>query len=135
MTEQYPNRESLLEMAESFMGACVLGAAAELDLFTLLARQPATAEQVTIRIDGDRRCTEILLDAAVSLNLLDKADGLYRTPEPLQPWLVEDAEETLLPMIRHRMNVLRGWVQLPWMAKAGVPFPRQLSIRGILADR
>ena len=135
MTKQYPDRKALLEMAESFMAACVLGAAAELDLFTLLANQPASAEQITTRINGDRRCTEVLLDAAVSLDLLDKIDGLYSTPQPLIPYLTEDAAETLLPMVRHRMNVLRGWVQLPWMAKAGVPFPRQLSIRGILADR
>jgi len=135
MTKQYPDRVALLDMAESFMAACVLGAAAELDLFTLLAGAPANAEEVTGQIDGDRRCTEILLDAAVSLDLLDKVDGCYSTPGPLVPYLTEDAEATLLPMIRHRMNVLRGWVQLPWMAKAGVPFPRQLSIRGIVADR
>ncbi len=135
MTKQYPVRAALLQMAESFMGACVLGAAAELDLFSLLADEPATAEQVTERINGDLRCTEILLDAAVSLDLLDKADGLYSTPEPLKAYLTEDSEETTLPMVRHRMNVLRGWVQLPWMAKSGVPFPRQSSIRGPLADR
>lgn len=135
MTTPYPTRESLLEMAESFMSACVLGAAAELDLFTLLAEEPATAEQVTNRIRGDRRCTEILLDAAVSLDLLDKKDGLYSTPAPLVPYLTKDADETVLPMVHHRMNVLRGWVQLPWMAKSGVPFPRQASIRGPLADR
>jgi ubiquinone/menaquinone biosynthesis C-methylase UbiE len=135
MTKPYPTRKQLLEMAESFMAACVLGAAAELDLFTLLADKPATAEQVTERIRGDRRCTEILLDAAVSLDLLDKIDGLYSTPDPLVPNLTEGADETILPMVRHRMNVLRGWVQLPWMAKSGVPFPRQSSIRGPLADR
>ncbi len=135
MTKQYPNRQTLLEMAESFQGACVLGAAAELDLFSLLADEPATALQVSERIGGDRRCTEILLDAAVSLDLLDKVDGRYSTPEPLVPYLTEGGEETTLPMVRHRMNVLRGWVQLPWMAKSGVPFPRQSSIRGPLADR
>jgi hypothetical protein len=135
MTKQHPDRAALLDMAESFMAACVLGAAAELDLFTLLANEPATADEVTRWIDGDRRCTGILLDAAVSLDLLDKEDGIYSVPQSLVPYLTEGVEETVLPMIRHRMNVLRGWVQLPWMAKAGVPFPRQLSIRGILADR
>ncbi len=135
MTKQHPDRVALLDMAESFMAACVLGAAAELDLFTLLANAPATAKNVTTQIDGDFRCTEILLDAAVSLDLLDKVDGRYSTPGPLVPYLTGDSAETLLPMVRHRMNVLRGWVQLPWMAKSGVPFPRQSSIRGALADR
>jgi len=135
MTKQYPDRKALLEIAESFMAACVLGAAAELDLFTLLADQPASAEQITTRIKGDRRCTEVLLDAAVSLDLLDKNDGIYTTPQPLIPYLTSSGKETALPMVLHRMNVLRGWVQLPWVAKSGVPFPRQSSIRGPLADR
>ena len=135
MTRQYPDRAKVLEMSESAMVACVLGAAAELDLFTLLAGEPATAEQLTERIGGDLRCTEALLDAVVSLNLLDKTDGVYRTPEPLVPYLTEGAEQTVLPMVRHRMNILRGWTQLAWTAIAGVPFPRQASIRGPMADR
>jgi SAM-dependent methyltransferase len=113
----------------------VLGAAAELDLFTLLADEPATAEQVAERLDGDRRCTEVLLDAAVSLDLLDKNDRTYSTPGPLVPYLTAGADATALPMVLHRMNVLRGWMQLAWIAKSGVPFPRQSSIRGPLADR
>lgn len=135
MTKQYPDRQKILEMAESYMGACVLGAAAELDLFTLLANEAATAEEVTRWIRGDRRCTEVLLDAAVSLDLLDKEDGIYSVPQPLVSCLTEGSEDTVLPMIRHRMNILRGWSQLSWMAKSGVPFPRQASIRGMLADR
>jgi SAM-dependent methyltransferase len=122
-------------MAESFMGACILGAAAELDLFTFLADEPATAEQVTEWIHGDRRCTEVLLDAAVALDLLDKDEGIYSVPQALVPYLTDGADDTALPMVLHRMNVLRGWVQLAWMARSGVPFPRQSSIRGPLADR
>ncbi len=33
------------------------------------------------------------------------------------------------------MSVLRGWSQLAWVAKAGIPPPRQSSIRGPVADR
>lgn len=134
MTRQYPDRAKVLEMSESAMVACVLGAAAELDLFTLLA-EPATAEQLTERVGGDLRCAEALLDAVVSLNLLDKTGGVYRTPEPLVPYLTEGAEQTVLPMIRHRMNILRGWTELAWTVKTGVPFPRHASIRGPMADR
>ena len=135
MTRQYPDRAALLEMSDSFMAACVLGAAAELDLFVLLAHGEATSEQVAKRTGGDCRCTEVLLDAAVSLDLLEKADGRYRTPEPLVSLLTEGNEASILAMVRHRMNLLRGWSQLAWTAKAGMPFPRQVSIRGTVADR
>lgn len=132
---KYPDRRQILQMSESFMGACVVGAAAELDLFSLLAGKPGTAEQVTRLVDGDLRCTEALLDAAVSLDLLDKENGVYSTPEPLVAFLTEDGKATVLPMLRHRMNILRNWSQLAWTAKAGVPFPRQVSVRGLVGDR
>ena len=92
MAKQYPDRRQILQMSESFMAACVVGAAAELDLFSLLAGKPATAEEVTGMVDGDLRCTEALLNAAVSLDLLDKENGVYSTPEPLAAFLTEDGE-------------------------------------------
>lgn len=135
MARQYPDRDQLMEMSESFMSACVLGAAAELDLFSLLAGEPCTAAEVAERIGGDLRCTEVLLDAATALRLLDKAGGVYSVPESLQPLLTEGGELTTLPMLLHRMNILRGWAQLAWTARSGVPAPRQASIRGAEADR
>ncbi len=38
-------------------------------------------------------------------------------------------------MILHNMTVLRNWAQLAWVVKAGIPGPRQASIRGFEADR
>lgn len=135
MSRQYPDRDQIMTMSESFMHACVLGAAAELDLFSLLAAEPSTAAGVAERIGGDRRCTEVLLDALVALCLLDKTGGVYSLPVPLQPLLTEGGEETALPMILHRMNILRGWAQLAWTAKRGGPCPRPASVRGPEADR
>jgi SAM-dependent methyltransferase len=124
-----------MKISESFMEACVLGAAAELDLFSLLTAEPSTASGVAERIGGDRRCTEVLLDAAAALCLLDKSGGVYSVPEPLQPLLTDGGEETALPMILHRMNILRGWAQLAWTAKRGGPCSRPSSVRGPEADR
>jgi SAM-dependent methyltransferase len=49
--------------------------------------------------------------------------------------VTEEDPQTTLPMIRHRMNILRQWAQLAWVTKAGIPAPRQVSIRGAAADR
>ncbi|MDY0169543.1 MAG: methyltransferase [Thermoguttaceae bacterium] len=38
-------------------------------------------------------------------------------------------------MLRHRMNILRGWAQLAWVVRAGIPAPQQASIRGPAGDR
>ena len=135
MTRQWPDREQILEMANRFMPTCVLGAAAELDLFTLLADEPSSAEQVARSLGSDRRATTVLLDALVALKLLEKEEQVYSVPEEIRPFLVEGSDQSTLPMVRHRMNILRSWMQLAWVAMAGLPGQRQASIRGPAADR
>ena len=135
MSEKRPDREKIMEMSGGFMSACVVGAATELDVFTLLGDGALSAESMAERLKADRRATGILLDAVASLGLLEKRDELYSVPPELRPLLTEGSPETLLPGIRHRMNVLRAWSQLAWVTKAGIPPPRSASIRGPEADR
>ncbi len=131
----WPTREQLLEMAASFRSACVLGAAAELDLFTAIGQEVLSLEEVTGRLKSDRRATRILLDALVALRVLSKQSDRYSVPEPLRPMLVAHQPGSLLPMVHHSMNLLRNWSQLAWIVKAGIPGPRTASIRGFDADR
>ena len=135
MARKRPDRQNILDRMADFMSACVIGAAAELDLFTLLGRRPLSADEVADQLRADRRATAMLLDAVAALDLLDKQDDRYRLPDELLPVLCEDAKDNILPMVRHRLNVLRGWSQLAWVTKAGIPGPRQSSIRGPAGDR
>jgi SAM-dependent methyltransferase len=135
MKEARPDGQQILDMAAGFQAACVLGAAAELDVFTILSRQAMSAEELADLLDWDRRATAILLDAVAALDLLQKQDGRYAVADQLRPWLVDGRPQSVLPMIWHRMNVLRGWSQLAWVTKAGIPCPRPVSIRGAAADR
>jgi precorrin-6B methylase 2 len=135
MNQRRPDRQQILEMAAGFETACVLGAAAELDVFTILSREAMSAEGLTRLLSYDRRATTVLLDAVAALRLLDKQGDRYAVPDQVRPWLVDGSPQSVLPMIRHRMNVLRGWSQLAWVAKAGIPCPRPASIRGAEADR
>lgn len=132
--KQWPTRAEVLEMGASFMPSCVLGAAAELDLFTLLGEASLTADEIAQRLKSDLRGTRMLLDAVTALNLLNKQGDCYHVPSELRP-LLSASPETVLPMLLHRMNILRGWSQLAWVVKAGIPGPRQASIRGPAADR
>ena len=61
------DRERILEMACGFMSGCVLGAAAELDLFTLLGDDSMTADQIADGLGADLRATAMLLDVVASL--------------------------------------------------------------------
>jgi len=135
MNQRRPDRQQILEMAAGFETACVLGAAAELDLFTILSREAMSTEELARLLGSDRRATAVLLDAVAALQLLDKQGDRYAVPDEVHPWLVDGSPQSVLPMIQHRMNVLRGWSQLAWVAKGGIPCPRPASIRGAEADR
>jgi len=135
MSQDPLDRDQILEMTAGFMPACVVGAAAELDLFGALDRRPASAQTVADRLEADRRATTILLDAIVALGLIEKDRNLYSISAEIQSLLTQDSPRTILPGILHRLNVLRSWSQLAWVTKAGIPCPRQASIRGPAADR
>lgn len=135
MSQDPLDRDQILEMTAGFMPACVIGAAAELDLFGALDRRSAPAQTIADRLGSDRRATTILLDAVVALGLIDKDGDLYSISAEIQSLLTHDTPDTILPGILHRLNVLRSWSQLAWVTKAGIPCPRQASIRGPAADR
>lgn len=135
MTIPRPHRENILELCSQFMNACVIGAAAELDLFSVVGAGPVSLEELASRLRGDRRGLAILADAVAGLGLLEKTEGRYRVPAELLPLLTEASSESILPMIRHRANMLRAWANLAWTAKAGMPAPRTSSLRGPAGDR
>lgn len=135
MSPPRPDRQQLLDMAAAFRPVCVLGAAAELDVFTRIGGRRVSAEGLAEELEADLRALAMLLDALAALGLLEKSEGRYAVPEELRPWLTAGTPETLLPMVLHNMNVLRGWAQLAWVVKAGIPPPRMASIRGPQADR
>jgi len=130
MPEPRPNRQQILEMMNGFRPAFVLGAAAELDVWTTLGDHSLTASQLAEKLHCNPRAMAMLLDALAALLLLEKNDGRYRVSPQQKDWLVEGGRETILPMLRHGMNIARAWSQLAWVAKSGIPMPRPSSVRG-----
>lgn len=139
MTETTPekrlNRTAILEMARTFGGSCILGAAAELDVWSVLGDQRLTGDELASRLGADPRGARMLLDALTAMHLLMKDEEHYSAPIELRPLLTTGSPESILPMILHSMNILRHWSQLAWIVKAGILPPRQASIRGFDADR
>ncbi|MHB1034510.1 MAG: methyltransferase [Pirellulales bacterium] len=127
--------EQILDTMNAFKGACVLGAAAELDLFTAVGSSWISAGEAAARAGADPRATTILLDVLAAMGLLEKHEHRYRVPLDLEGFLTEDSPRNILPMIRHQTNCLRGWGQLARVAKEGSPVRQQTSIRGAEADR
>ena len=134
MGEQW-TAEALLEVLRGYYPACVLIAAAELDVFTCLHGQPMSAADLADRIQCDRRATAILLDALAAMRLLVKREGVYEVPATVTELLTETGVHCALGMVRHQGNCLRRWGQLARVTQTGRPVEGEVSVRGATADR
>ncbi len=126
--------QKISETIRSFQAACVLGAAADLDVFSILHKNPMTAEAIADHIDANLRATVILLDALTSMELLIKDYNAYSVPEDAADLLCESSAHNILPEVRHLANCHRRWIQLAKVVKTGKPAERIPSIRGPEAD-
>ena len=128
--------DEILALARAFQVPCVLNAAAELDVFGAFCGEALTAETLAERLGADLRATVILADALAALELLVKDGGAYRPAPGVTETLTETGSDSVLAMVRHSGNCMRGWAQLGAIAKQGSPSdPKPESVRGPEADR
>lgn len=126
--------DRLLETVRGFQAACVITAAADLDLFTAFEDGSATTAVIAGRINADPHATEVLLDALAALGLLVKQGESFRVPPEIAELLTEGSPASVLPGVRHQANCLRRWAQLARVVRTGRPADRTSSIRGETAD-
>jgi len=107
----------LLEIAFNFRESRVLLTGVELDVFTLLAEEGKDLQQVCHILTSDKRATQYLLDAMVSMKLLEKAEGKYKTVPEIVPFLSRNGSECMLPMLEHYANLWQRWSQLTEIVK------------------
>ena len=133
MTKSWTATE-LLEVTRAFQPACIITAAAELDVFTALDNGAASAGTLADRIGADPRGTTVLLDALVAFGLLNKREALYALSPGVADLLCADSPRNVLPAVRHQGNCLRRWAQLAQVMRSGRPAERTPSVRGAQAD-
>ncbi len=127
--------EEVLDLVRLFQPACVLAAAADLDVFSPLHEKPMTAQALVSNLGTDLRATTILLDALVALEFLTKHNNDYSVPENAAKLLTEKSDTSVLPMVRHLANCLRRWAMLAVVTQTGKPADCGPSIRGKDADQ
>jgi len=123
----------LMELVRAFQPACIVIAAAELDVFTILHGQPTDAARLAGRLTSDLRATAVLLDALAAMRLLHKRDGAYEVPADVAAVLTETGAHCMLGMVRHQGNCLRRWGQLAKVTLTGRPI-EDVSVRGAQED-
>lgn len=125
----------VLALARAYQPVCVLAAAAELDLFSILADGPLTAAALAKRLHATERGMTILLDALVALDLLAKHGDTYAVPDGVAAALTADGPSSALAMVQHQANCLRRWAQLARVVRDGSHEIPTGSIRGEAGDR
>lgn len=126
--------DEVVNLVRAYQPACVIAAAAELDIFTALSSCPMTAAKLAQRLRTDTRATTVLLDALAALGFLIKNEAKYQVPPHIAAVLAEVSPDNVLPAIRHHANCLRRWAELARVVKTGKPAERAQSIAGPQAD-
>jgi len=126
--------DRVLEITRGFQPACILAAAADLDLFDALGSGRPTVDQIARRLKCDKRGITVLLDALVALQILNKRGNRYSVPARVASVLTRAGSDSVLSMVQHQANCLRRWDQLARVIKTGMPARRVPSIRGEEGD-
>ena len=116
--------ESIFGIARSFMECRLLLTGVELNLFSLVASAPLSAEEIAGKVKGDLRATMILLDALSALGFLEKKDNHYRTAPSLVPLLSDSEPTSILPGLQHSAHLWQTWSQLTDIVHRGGPARR-----------
>jgi predicted O-methyltransferase YrrM len=109
--------KTILDLSRNFMESRILLTGAELNLFTLLASSPLTAQEVAARIGTNLRALIIVLDALAAMELLVKKEGRYSCPPEISSLLSEKSPESILPMVQHMAHVWQRWSKLTQKVK------------------
>ena len=106
------------ELIRGFMPSRAVLTALELDVFTAVGKG-ATAKQIAARIQAAVRSTETLLNALVSLKLLEKADGVYTNAPLSARFFVEGTPDSARSAQLHTVNMWKRWSTLTDAVRAG----------------
>jgi (2Fe-2S) ferredoxin/predicted O-methyltransferase YrrM len=110
--------DDLNEMIRAFMPSRAVLTALELDVFSAVA-SGASAERVAQKIHADSRATEMLLNALVSLKLLDKADGTFVNTPASARFFSEGSRDNARAGLLHTANMWQRWSTLTECVRVG----------------
>ncbi|MGD0138081.1 MAG: methyltransferase [Tepidisphaeraceae bacterium] len=134
MENRQQSAEEINELVRGYQAACVIMAAAELELFDRMGGRPFTAAQAAENLRTDLRGITVLLDALAALQLLGKQGERYELAANVADVLTARGSRSMLAMVQHQATCLRRWSHLAEVVKTGRPAPRQPGIRGADAD-
>lgn len=121
-----------LRIMQIMHGAWALQAfmtAFRLDFFSPLSRKPLTATELAAELKTDVTATELLLNALLALDLLERKGDRFSVVEASRPYL--DKESPLYMGDYLLMDGVKdGWMQLSESVKTGAPYSKINQTKG-----
>jgi len=108
----------LNQLLRSFMSSRVVLTALELDVFTAVGNG-ASAEHIARVIATDTRATEMLLNALVSLKLLEKRDATFCNTARTTRFFREGSKDNARGGLLHVANLWRRWSTMTDCVRTG----------------
>jgi len=103
--------DELNEMIRAFMASRAVLTALELDVFMAVGAG-ASAERVAQKVRRDARATESLLNALVSLNVLEKRDGTFFNTPAAARFFAQDSRDSARASLMHTAHLWETWSTL-----------------------
>ena len=110
--------DDVVETIRGFMPSRIILTALELDVFTAIGKG-GTAMQIAGRIQCAVRATEMLLNALVSLKLMEKREGVYTNSPLAARFFVEGTPDSARMAQLHMANMWKRWSTLTEAVRAG----------------
>ncbi|MSQ11195.1 MAG: methyltransferase domain-containing protein [Dehalococcoidia bacterium] len=127
MTTTPPSPDRIQGVMTGFWASKALFTGVELGVFKELSRGPASAEVLAYRLKLNPKALERLMNALVSLTLLEKKGGRFSNTPEAETFLVEGKPEFVGGQVEHLAHLhWRLWENLPDAVRENSPRVRQV---------
>lgn len=130
-----PDPMAVMRIASAYWNSSVLHVAHSLDIFTALAKAPATAAEVAKMCGADERGVELILIACVGLDLLEKRDGKFSNGPVAQTFLVKGSPRYQGGIVSMFADWVSPWSKLHDAVRHGRPVVEKQHDHGEEATR
>ncbi|MCP5053533.1 MAG: SAM-dependent methyltransferase, partial [bacterium] len=122
MIQKKWDMKELIRVSGSFWETCTLQTAVQLDIFTVLSASPSTCRQVAkkLNVPLDGLCR--LLNALVSMQLLEKTGDRYANTAESRAFLSKDSKEYTGFLLKHHHQLSKSWSRMDEAITSGKPF-------------
>ena len=110
--------EDLMNRIRAFLESRALLTAVELDLFSAVG-QGGTAAETASRMQTDERATEMLMNALVALEMLQKKDGVFRNTHLAAQYFAEGSPDNVRLAMMHTAYLWDRWSTLTESVRTG----------------